>query len=590
MQNLHEHLIPQSQPLSNRQALNNAGGYAFPVDDWTRLDRFLVLGTEGGTYYQNEQTLTIENANGVLRAIEEDGLRVVARIVEISHSGRAPKNDPALFALAMCTASKDVKVRKAAFDALPKVARIGTHLFHFVKYAEFFRGWGPMMRRGVRDWYQNKPLKDLVLQAVKYQQRDGWSHRDLLRLSRPYAGDDRERKILYDWICRKAIGVSTIKAALELEDDAEAVAKIRDASIMEQYPALAQIAAMEELHQYEGRTDVEKDVSHAISLIQQTRLPREALPTELLNVANVWSALLPDMPLGALVRNLGKMTAVGVLKRSNSAEVKTVLEKLGSGEQIRRSRLHPLAILVAQKVYESGQGFRGKLTWSPLRVIVDALDNAFYESFGNVKPTGKRLLVALDVSSSMDGGTVAGSMLTPKECSGALALVTAKTEQNAHFCAFSAAGEQAWKAEQARYSSGGISPVNIRASMKLPKVLQVMNSLPFGGTDCSLPMRYALDRGLQVDAFIILTDSETWAGSIHPMAALRQYRAKTGIPAKLVVVGMTSSGFSIADPEDGGCMDVVGFDTAVPNLMSDFIRGPEQAMLEQGDLNQVNED
>jgi 60 kDa SS-A/Ro ribonucleoprotein len=86
-------------------------------------------------------------------------------------------------------------------------------------------------------------------------------------------------------------------------------------------------------------------------------------------------------------------------------------------------------------------------------------------------------------------------------------------------------------------------------------------------------MLYALERRLAVDAFVVLTDSETWAGQIHPVQALRRYRERTGIPARLIVVGMVSNGFSIADPSDAGMMDVVGWDTAVPQIMADFVRG-----------------
>ena len=78
---------------------------------------------------------------------------------------------------------------------------------------------------------------------------------------------------------------------------------------------------------------------------------------------------------------------------------------------------------------------------------------------------------------------------------------------------------------------------------------------------------------LNVDCFIILTDSETWVGNIHPVEALRQYRHKSGIPAKLIVVGMVSNEFTIADPDDAGMMDVVGFDSAVPELVTDFVTG-----------------
>ena len=72
---------------------------------------------------------------------------------------------------------------------------------------------------------------------------------------------------------------------------------------------------------------------------------------------------------------------------------------------------------------------------------------------------------------------------------------------------------------------------------------------------------------------VVLTDSETWAGNIHPAQALAQYRQKMGIGARLVVIGMVSNGFSIADPNDGGMLDVVGFDTATPSIISDFVRG-----------------
>ena len=42
--------------------------------------------------------------------------------------------------------------------------------------------------------------------------------------------------------------------------------------------------------------------------------------------------------------------------------------------------------------------------------------------------------------------------------------------------------------------------------------------------------------------------------------------------AKAVVVGMTSNGFTLADPNDRGMLDVVGFDTSVPAVISDFVR------------------
>jgi 60 kDa SS-A/Ro ribonucleoprotein len=73
-----------------------------------------------------------------------------------------------------------------------------------------------------------------------------------------------------------------------------------------------------------------------------------------------------------------------------------------------------------------------------------------------------------------------------------------------------------------------------------------------------------------IDLFVVYTDNETWAGQVHPSQALREYRERMGIAAKLVVVGMASNGFTIADPSDGGMLDVVGFDTATPQVIADF--------------------
>ena len=84
-------------------------------------------------------------------------------------------------------------------------------------------------------------------------------------------------------------------------------------------------------------------------------------------------------------------------------------------------------------------------------------------------------------------------------------------------------------------------------------------------------MVWAQQQGKAYDTFQVYTDNETWAGSVHPAQALRRYRERMGIAAKLVVVAMASNGFSIADPNDAGMLDVVGFDAATPNVIADFI-------------------
>ena len=540
--------VPQFVPLPG-QTPNSAGGFAWTVDAWTRLRRFLILGSEGGSYYASERRLTRENAQAVEECLREDGVRVIAEIVRVSREGRAPKNDPALFALALAAGAVDLETRRAALEALPQVARTGTHLFQFIAFLDGVRGWGRSLRRAVGRWYAAQPVDALAYQAVKYRRREGVTHRDALRLAHPArrvgAGNPEldvsaEHGRLFEWIVRGG-ETGGLPALVEGFTRAQAATSAHEAA----------------------------------SLVREYRLPREALQPEHLIAPEVWEALLEEMPMTALIRNLATMTRVGVIAPGSDGVAKAVA-RLADSERILRARVHPIAVLAALRTYASGQGARGRGAWNPVREIVDALDAAFYTAFGNVEPSGKRLLLALDVSGSMQGGWVAGVPgLSPRDASAALALVTAATEPRYEIVGFFA-GKGGYKKRGRHVWSGytdGLTPLAISPRQRLEDAVRTVSNLPFGGTDCALPMLYAQARGLEIDAFVIYTDSETWAGDIHPAQALREYRRASGIDARLVVVGMVSNGFSIADPSDRGMLDVVGFDTATPQLISDFARG-----------------
>lgn len=541
---LSKYFSPKSTPQSEKipgteQVPNSAGGFTWALDAWKRLDRFLILGTEGGTYYIGERKLTIENAEAVAECIAADGVQVVQRIAAISQAGRAPKNDPAIFALAMCAKLGDDRTRAAAYAALPQVCRIGTHVMHFAEYAQAFGGWGRGMRKAVASWFNQKDAGDLAYQLIKYQSRDGWSSRDLLRLAHPRAASPSHDR-LFSWVTK---GVLPEGAA---ED-----------------PALAQVVAMEEVKRLEYVQDV-------VALVRKHKLPRETLPTQWLAVPEVWDALLEDMPVTALVRNLATMTRVGLLSSGSSA-TKRVLAKLGDAQALRKARLHPVAVLAAMLTYKAGKSVRGSSTWSPVGKIVDALDDAFYKTFATIEPAGKRMLLALDVSGSMTCGSIAGVPgLSPRVGSAAMSLVTAASEPETHFVGFTAAST----GYGGKWGGGtpGISPLTISPRQRLDDVVREIEKLPMGGTDCALPMIWAKEQRIDIDTFVVYTDNETWAGSVHPAQALRAYREARGIPAKLVVVGMVSNGFTIADPKDAGMLDVVGFDTATPPVISDFAR------------------
>ena len=279
------------------------------------------------------------------------------------------------------------------------------------------------------------------------------------------------------------------------------------------------------------------------------------LPTELHRDADVMSAMLQNMGMTALIRKLGQLTDIGVIKPLSS-DLKTVISKLASREAIKSARVHPITILNAFNQYKAGRGDKGSLTWKPVHQVVDALNDAFYESFDFVESTGQGHLIGVDCSGSMWGARAVGSPnLTSAEVAGVMALAIAKREPNYWIGGFNT-----------RMGELKISP-----NMRLDAVLEVMRKFSWGGTDCSLPMRHAFDNDMSgVDKFVVITDNETWAGSMQPSEALARYRKRYVNQAKLIVCGTSTTNFTIADPKDPGMLDIVGFDSAAPQLIQTF--------------------
>jgi len=311
-----------------------------------------------------------------------------------------------------------------------------------------------------------------------------------------------------------------------------------------------------------AKTGENKDAVTAVAIMEQNKkIQREHLPTELLNTPQIWNTLLSGMGMTALVRNLGKLSQVGVA----SSRSQDIIKMLTDPKAVKDSKIHPLQVLVGMKTYSQGKGDLGSMTWPVNSYITTALSTTFRQAFGNITSTGKRYMIGLDVSGSMSMCMCAGAKnITPREGSVAMAMMTLHAEgvQNVHVYGFS----------NVFYSFNG----KIRPEMTIQDAIKATD-VPFGATDCALPMTEALKMythsGIVFDVFCVYTDSETYAPTIHPQVALEQYRKATGVDAKLIVVGMTANNLTIADPKDKNTLNLAGFDTATPELISMFVRG-----------------
>ena len=527
---------PQTEPIPGKVMVkNNAGGFGFEVSKEKQLERFLILGTEGGTYYVKEKKLTIESATNAVACIKANGMAVIDKVLSISDEGRAAKNSPALFVLALCTAPQfaDTETRKRAFEVLPKVARTSTHLFEFVDYMQNFRGWGRLAQNGIQDWYQKKDPGQLEYQMVKYRQRNGWTHNDVLRLAKP-------------------VPVSPLHNQLYSFAKSGILEEPHDFKLIKGYAEIGRV----------------KSAVEAAKLVADYRLPLEAIPTEFKNKPVIWEALLGHLPITATIRNLRNMAKYGFMVPFSDAS-KIVAKRISDLDTIKKGRVHPAQFINALLNYPTGKpriassggilfDNKPENSWLVDKDVVAALNAGFNNSFKTVLPSGKRIMLALDVSGSMNWHWCAGMEgVTPREASAALALITANTEPN-HFIGV--------------FQHVFTPFTKIKAGMSIDDAIATVSKLTMGPTNISAPMEFAMKNKIPADLFACYTDNETWWGSLHPRQALKQFNNKSGLNSKFVTVCMVNSNHTVADPEYPNMMDVVGFDTETPKAISEFAR------------------
>ncbi len=538
---------PQSQPIRGRtdQVQNAAGGYVFEVSPFEHLTRFLILGAEKGTFYATEKNLTVKAIDSLDACLAEDAERTVNLIADVSERGRAFRMAPTLFALALVVSkgvaqgAPDEKVIALGWAALPRVVRTMSQLCTFLAYVKQYRGLGGNgVKRAVTRWLDSKRNSGLVYQAFKYNQRDGISVKDVLELVRP-TPRDAEQGAIYRYLTRDA------KWA-EKRENKEDVPEI--------------------LRPYISARDVSAPLDEIVAEIESGKVSWEMVASEKRS-KRFWEIALGKMKPTALIRNLGNLTRYDVLVQGDFERLGLVRQKLLDTVEIRKNRVHPLQYLIALIAYTKGHGkagHRGEVNrWQPIPEVSKILDDGFDVAWGEVPKIESRVFVGLDISGSMSSYDCAG--IEGLKCSAAAALLGshfAKSAPNSTIMGF----------------DHRMVPLNITGDDKPAAVLSKMGGWAGGRTDCSLPMREALglhQRSSRVvfDAFVCITDNETWCGPAHATEALAAYRSKVNKNARLAVLAMTPTGHSIADPRDPKQLDLVGMDGSMPSLLNDFVSG-----------------
>jgi 60 kDa SS-A/Ro ribonucleoprotein len=519
---------PQNQPIPGRETemiQGRSGGYMFDAGIWTMLRRCLLIGTAQSTYYAGKQELTEDFVSVIKKAVEEDAPRVASEILYAS-DGRAINNSAPLLALVLLSMGDTPEAKKAFQEIFPQVVRTGSHFAEWLSYTKGLRGFGKIVREAGKTWFSRADVKGLAYQLLKYQQRSGFSQRDALRLFHVHPPTP-DHNALFNWV---------VKGWEELPSEIPS-------------PALAQV------WWYEWLKRNPKETHQAIT---QGHLTHEMVAPVGKMDKLAWELLFNEMPIGALLRNLGSLTQLGVLRADEPTNLNHVASVINSRQRLQKGRIHPIDVLKALKTYQSGGKIgRSQKTWEPAARIVDILEKALELSFDVVEPTGKVFMHAVDISSSMSCGVVDSVGLSCCEIATAMALVTAKAEKNYMIRGFSTK----------------FIDLEISREDTFNSALRKASNQNFGGTDASVAYEWMIKNRFKADIICFWTDSESWAGNSHPAQTLRKYRQKVNPGVKAVYVTLAPYQITLVDPQDPLSWDLGGFDPSIPRLIGMIAQG-----------------
>lgn len=519
---------PQSQAIAGRESemlQGRSGGYMFNAGIWSMLRRCLLIGTAKSTYYAGKQELTDDFVHVVNQCVYEDPRRVAQEILYAS-DGHAINNSAPIFAIVLLSMGEAPEAKQAFMEIFPQVVRTGSHFYEWLSYTKSLRGFGKIVRECGRAWLSNPNAKALAYQLLKYQQRQGFSHRDALRLFHIKPTSD-DHQALFHWAVKG----------------------------WEELPAGIPSEALSQIWWYEW---LKRNPEKSHEAIAKGHLTHEmAAPVGKMD-KQAWQLLFNEMPIGAMLRNLGSLTDLGVLHAHESANLNRVQAVLNNPERLRKGRIHPIDVLKALKVYQSGGNLgRSQKTWEPVSRIVDILENAVELSFDVMESTGKVFVHAVDVSGSMSYGVVSSVGLSCCEIATAMALVTAKAEQNYIIRGF----------------ADNFRNLNISAKDSFSSALQKASNQNFGDTDASVAYDWLIKNKFKADVICFWTDSESWAGRRHPSEALADYRKKVNPDAKAVYVTLAPYQITLVDPQDPMSWDLGGFDPNTPSVIQMIATG-----------------
>ena len=359
--------LPQSVPLDASQVANHAGGFVWQISDKEQVIRYLIIGSEGGNFYQTPQQVSSMCASCVLRMTRTpDNFKwLIETIRQVSIEGRAAKQESTLLALATAIVfARTPEAKTEALNAVKDCVRILTHMYMLIGYIKIFSkaghptlaapataaaavigsGLGRGIRRVFGEYFYSRTGIEIANLMTKYQNREGWTIKDVLTLIHidPKKMKDDGGRLAIDHVFKTKEEFAPILAAAPptAEPVKQLLSAIKEIHAIAERPLQpATNPSLAGLSNYQYSEEIDR----MVRIINSAGLCREHLPSQLFKHKKIWEALLMNkgangkgkgMPLTALIRNLGKLS---------SAEIGIIENRFGRDESQSAKRAYSLA-------------------------------------------------------------------------------------------------------------------------------------------------------------------------------------------------------------------------------------------------------